>query len=147
MSGAICVFGLWHLGCVTAACLADQGFSVIGLDLDRSRVEALQAGLVPVAEPGLPDLIALGMRTRQLQFTSSAVAALSNSEVLWITFDTPVDDEDQADVAWLTDQLERVRPFLAAGTLVVVSSQVPVGFTRDLERRWNTSDPSLQFAS
>src|SRR5438132_5495493 len=147
MSAAICVFGLWHLGCVTAACLADQGFSVIGLDLDRSRVEALQAAQMPVAEPGLADLIVLGIERRKLRFTSDPAAALSSSDVMWITFDTPVDDGDRADLAWLTGQLEHVRPFLIPKMLVVVSSQVPLGFARNLEGRWRMTDPTLQFAS
>ena len=58
----ICVFGLWHLGCVTAACLSDLGFTVMGLDMRNDYVNSLQQGKAPLFEPGLDDLIRKGLR-------------------------------------------------------------------------------------
>jgi UDPglucose 6-dehydrogenase len=143
----ICVYGLWHLGCVTAACLAETHSAVIGLDSDVRTVDALKRGEPPVAEPGLADLIQSGLERGSLTFTSDARAALVDADVLWVTFDTPVDDQDNADVAWVREQLDDIRPWLAPGTLVLVSSQVPVGFSRALERDWQAMDASLRFAS
>jgi UDPglucose 6-dehydrogenase len=56
--------------------------------------------------------------------------------VVWVAFDTPVNDADEADVAWVKRQLDAVAPALAPGTVVLISSQVPVGFTADLEKTW-----------
>jgi UDPglucose 6-dehydrogenase len=142
----MCVLGLWHLGSVTAACLAEQGLDVIGLDLDADRVARLASGFAPIAEPGLDELIRDGLGRGNLAFTADPSQACAQASVLWVTFDTPVDEDDRADVGWVSDQLERVRPSVANGTLVLVSSQVPVGFTGDLERRWRMGDATLQFA-
>ena len=146
MTGTICAYGLWHLGCVTAACLAAEGMPVIGLDLDPEGVAALRDGRPPIAEPGLRELVQAGLAARTLQFTDDPSKALHRADVLWVAFDTPVDDDDRADPAWVRGRLEAIRPAVRAGTLVIVSSQVPVGFTAALERDWQRTDPSLHFA-
>ena len=75
----VCVLGLWHLGCVTAACLADPGASVVGLDFDEPRVQALQHGTAPIAEPGLDELIRAGLASGRLDFTCDPARALSEA--------------------------------------------------------------------
>ncbi len=133
----ICVYGLWHLGTVTAACLAAQnGFEVVGLDADETRIAQLRRGEPPLYEPGLAELLQAG----RLNFTSD-LHAVSNAEIVWVTFDTPVDEDDQGDVGWVQGQVERTFPYLAAGSTVLVSSQVPVGFTRSLEARYMEQFP------
>jgi UDPglucose 6-dehydrogenase len=140
----VVVFGLWHLGCVTAACVAAAGKRVIGLDVDADVVARLEQGQPPIQEPGLSELIEAGRRAGRLSFTSDAATALADADVLWVTFDTPVDARDEADVASVRARLEAVRGALRPGTLVVISSQVPVGFTRSLAREW--ADLGLGFA-
>lgn len=130
----VVVYGLWHLGCVTAACLAAAGQRVIGLDRDPKVVEQLNRGQAPLHEPGLNDLIASGLASRQLAFTSDPAAALNNADVVWIAFDTPVNDEDEADVAYVRGELEAVAAWIPPGSLVLTSAQVPVGFTHSLEQ-------------
>ncbi len=144
--GTVCVYGLWHLGCVTAACLAGAGRQVVGLDPDAGGVAELAAGRPPIAEPGLTELIGQGLADGTLAFTADPAVALDAAGILWVTFDTPVDEDDRADVDWVRAQLETVRPHLRPGTLILLSSQVPVGFTAQLEREWRQTDPSLQFA-
>jgi UDPglucose 6-dehydrogenase len=146
MTSRICVYGLWHLGSVTAACLAEQGFEVIGLDPDQPRVAALGAGHAPIAEPGLDELIQEGLKRSTLRFTNDSAEALAKADVLWTTFDTPVDEDDRADPDWVRAQLDEVRQHVRAGTLIVISSQVPVGFCASLERDWKAREPSLQVA-
>ena len=132
----VVVFGLWHLGCVTAACVAAAGKEVVGLDPDATVVAALQRGEPPLHEPGLPALIAEGVAAGRLSFTSDAQRALAGADVLWVTFDTPVNERDEADVGAVRARLESIRSAIQPGTLVLVSSQVPVGFTRALARDW-----------
>lgn len=134
----VCVSGLWHLGSVTAACLAAVGHDVCGLDLDPATAGALNMGRPPVHEPGLDELVASGLATQRLRFTNDAAAATADADVVWFTDDTPVDDEDTADVAWVVDRMARVLPHLQDGTLVLVSSQVPVGTTSRLEEMWRS---------
>ena len=130
----ITVFGLWHLGCVTAACTAAAGNRAFGLDLDAQVIAELRAGKPPITEPGLAELIEQQVKAGQLIFTTDPAEALGMAEVLWITFDTPVNERDEADVAFVRERLEQIAPHIRPGTIVLVSSQVPVGFTRELAR-------------
>jgi UDPglucose 6-dehydrogenase len=132
----VAVYGLWHLGCVTAACLARGGHQVAGLDADAKTIADLQRGQPPLHEPGLPELIAAGLASKYLSFHTQPAEALERADVLWVTFDTPVNDQDEADVAFVRARLEDVADALKPGTLVLISSQVPVGFTRALRRDW-----------
>lgn len=135
----VVVYGLWHLGCVTAACVAEAGRRVIGLELEDDALARLRQGRAPLFEPGLDELLLAGLRAGTLAFSGDAAAALREADVLWVTFDTPVDEHDHADVDFVRERLERLRPHVRAGTLVLVSSQVPVGFTRALERAFEGS--------
>ena len=95
----VAVTGLWHLGSVTAACMAAAGHSVKAFDPNEATVAALASGRPPIAEPGLPELIADGLRSGALEFTSNQSRAIRDAEVVWVTFDTPVDEDDVADVS------------------------------------------------
>ncbi len=137
----ICVFGLWHLGSVTAACAASAASNrVVGLDFDAAVVEGLQNGKAPLAEPGLDARIRQCLDAGSLRFTADPAEAMRDAEVLWVTFDTPVDERDVADVAYVRRQLDRIADQLRPGTLVLISSQVPVGFTASLARDWAQRD-------
>jgi UDPglucose 6-dehydrogenase len=136
----VTVYGLWHLGCVTAACIADAGHDVVGLDLDGPLIDALKNSKPPLDEPGLVDLIGVGLKSEKLRFTNDPADALQHAEVLWVTFDTPLNDRDEADVAFVWDQLGRIKDHVRPGTLVLISSQVPVSFTRALSTDWDNRD-------
>jgi UDPglucose 6-dehydrogenase len=140
----VCVFGLWHLGSVTAACLASVGHHVVGLDRDANTIQGLAAGKAPLHEPGLDDLLALGLSRKQLEFTTDPAAACAGAEVLWITHDTPVDDEDRADPVFVRQQVIELFPHLAKETIVLISSQLPVGTTRALEWEFASLYPDRQ---
>lgn len=132
----IVVYGLWHLGCVTAACLAKIGHQVVGLDLDREVIKGLSANVPPLHEPGLAELIAAEQTKGTIRFTTDASDALHDADLVWVTFDTPVDENDVADIAYVRDRLEEIVDAIEPGTIVLVSSQVPAGFTRGLAGDW-----------
>ncbi len=129
----VCVQGLWHLGSVTAACLASVGHDVIGLDTDQTTIDGLAQGRAPLFEPGLDALLQAGIASKKLRFSAAPADAVAGAAVLWVAFDTPVDDEDQADVEFVHTQIKGVLPLLAEGAVVLVSSQMPVGSIRKLE--------------
>ncbi|MDX6600357.1 MAG: UDPglucose 6-dehydrogenase, partial [Gaiellales bacterium] len=141
----ICVAGLWHLGTVTASCLAQRGHDVIGYDADVATVSALAEGRPPILEPGLSELVADGLASGRLHFTSDARAALAEADVLWVAYDTPVDDEDRADVDAVAEHLRRLFGALAEGTTIIVSSQVLAGTTRRLADELRSARPGVQF--
>jgi UDPglucose 6-dehydrogenase len=135
------VLGLWHLGSVTAACCA-RHFDVTGLEFDEPVVSGLQQGKAPLFEPGLNELLAAGLQDKSLHFTSDAESACSSADVLWLCYDTPVNEGDESDVVFVLDRLRRALPHLPAGALVLISSQLPVGTCADLEREF----PRFHFA-
>ncbi|HEX5853240.1 MAG TPA: nucleotide sugar dehydrogenase [Solirubrobacteraceae bacterium] len=139
------VVGLWHLGSVIAACLADAGSRVIGIDPDRAVIDALSAGHPPVSEPGLADLIR--DNADRLSFASDP-RALAEARCAWLTFDTPVADDDNADVEWVLAHAVELLAGLPPGALVVVSSQLPVGSLAALQERCAAARPDggLRFA-
>ena len=144
----VAVLGLWHLGSVTAACLAVGRTLGAGL---RSRsadtVAALAARPAAGRRAGLPELIASGLIAGALQFTTDLADAVRDADVVWVTFDTPVDDDDVADVAYVERQIEAAFPYLADGAVVLCSSQLPVGTVGSWSRRGARRPPGGRFRS
>src|SRR5688572_17822829 len=140
----LCVQGLWHLGIVTAACLASLGNRVSGLDFDADTTKRLATGTPPVFEPGLEDLVKQGLASGQLSFLSNPRDALRDIEVLWIAYDTPVDDDDNANVEFVFSQIEKTLPHLPFAATVLISSQMPVGSVRRLEIMANARFPEKE---
>jgi UDPglucose 6-dehydrogenase len=127
----LCVYGLWHLGSVTAGCMAEH-FHTVGLDPDPAVIDGLRDGRPPILEPGLEDLVRQGLAAGRLEVTVD-VTRVARADVVWVTFDTPVDQDDRADVELVVRHVERLFPHLADGTVVLLSSQMPVGTTARLE--------------
>ena len=143
----ICVFGLWHLGCVTAACVAER-FPTIGLDPNPKIVTDLAAGKPPILEPGLEELIRGGQSHGRLRFTNDPREALSEANIVWVAFDTPVDEDDRADVGFVEANIASLFVHLRPGTIVLISSQLPVGSTSRIEVacREGCPDRDIRFA-
>lgn len=137
----IAVAGLWHLGTVTAACLASAGHDVVAFDYDADTVSGLGQGRLPVFEPGLEDLIRQGTASGRLRLSSDP-KDLGAADIVWIAYDTPVDEDDRADVWQARERVEAVFPFVRPGALLLISSQLPVGSTRMLEETYRRLHPS-----
>jgi UDPglucose 6-dehydrogenase len=141
----VAVAGLWHLGAVTAACLASRGHDVLGFDTPPV-IERLQQNIMPVAEPGLRELAIKAVSEGRLAYTANA-ASLGEAEILWVCYDTPVEENDVADSEYVVNQTLQLLPNLAPGSLVLISSQLPAGTTARLESGWHKSGGSkLRFA-
>jgi UDPglucose 6-dehydrogenase len=137
----VTVLGLWHLGCVTAACCA-RYFQVVGLDFDVANIARLNQGQAPLSEPGLNELLAAGLASKKLSFTTDPKIACAKADVIWLCYDTPVNDNDESDVDFVLANLRRALPHLPPGALVLISAQLPVGTCRKLE----TEFPQFHFA-
>jgi UDPglucose 6-dehydrogenase len=137
----IVVQGLWHLGCVTAACGAKH-FQVVGLDFDAANIVKLNRGQAPLFEPGLNELIAAGIAAKRLSFMTDAKAACANADVLWLCYDTPVNENDEPDVESVLANLRKALAHLPQGALVLISAQLPVGTCAKLEKEF----PQFHFA-
>ena len=137
----ICVLGLWHLGSVTSAGLAKSGHTVVGLDFNNEVIKNLQNAHAPIDEPGLNELIHETLERKSLSFTNDPSVALPDADVLWIAFDTPVDEQDHSDISYIEKNFEKITPFIHDEMKIIISCQVPVGFTRNLQNQFNKKNP------
>ena len=131
----IVVQGLGHLGLVTACCLAAAGVQVMGLDLDAGLVDHLRRGELPLYEPGLQESLARGLAAGRLSFSADP-SLVAEAGLVWVAIDTPLDDDDRADPAFVENQIDAILPHLSDGGIVVISAQLPVGSTRRIAKRF-----------
>jgi UDPglucose 6-dehydrogenase len=129
----VAVLGLWHLGTVTAACVAGAGVAAVGIDHDPEVVAKLEKGEPPLYEPGLAELVGEGIASGRLSFATDA-AKLTDADIVWVCHDTPVDEDDRADVEAVVGRVEAAFPHLKDGAVVLVSAQLPVGTVARLEK-------------
>jgi UDPglucose 6-dehydrogenase len=137
----VTVLGLWHLGCVTAACCAEK-FRVQALDFDPDLIQKLRQAHVPISEPGLDDLIKAGLAAGSLAFSTQVEELCATTDLLWVCFDTPVDEQDRADVDFVLAGIRRCLEHLPEGAVVLISSQMPVGTCKKLSCNY----PQFSFA-
>lgn len=141
----VSVVGIWHLGAVTAACLADLGYSVVGVDADPHKVQALNRGIPPLFEPGLEEMMAKNIAAGRLTFTSCLAEGLGGASYALITYDTPVDDDDEVDLSGIFAIAGELAAHLNNGATIIVSSQVPVGTCEEMAAVVRQANPSLDF--
>ncbi|OGS01810.1 MAG: hypothetical protein A3G41_04210 [Elusimicrobia bacterium RIFCSPLOWO2_12_FULL_59_9] len=141
----ICVTGLWHLGTVTCAGLAELGFSVVGVDAEPERVRALEQGHPPIFEPGLAELLARHLATGRLRFSTDLAGALPRSPFVLVTYDTPVDEQDRVDLTQIYAAAEVLAEHLEPNAIVIVNSQVPVGTCEEIQRTIQVQQPNRPF--
>ena len=89
----ICVIGVGYVGLVTAACFADLGNRVVGLDINEERIAGLKRGEMPIYEPGLKELVLRNMNAGRLTYTTSYEEALKGAEFVFIAVGTPSGDQ------------------------------------------------------
>ena len=140
----VAVIGLWHLGSVTAACLARAGHDVVAIDADKEVVSDLVLGKPPIFEPELEDACRAGIASGALKF-STDFAAVAGCEIIWIAYDTPTDENDKADVSFVEKNINGVLDYAHDDAIVIISSQVPVGFTRQMETNFRAKFPQKRF--
>jgi UDPglucose 6-dehydrogenase len=141
----IATVGLWHLGSVASACLASLGHTVGGTDPDAARVRNLAAGSPPVFEPGLAALVAEQLAAGRLAFAPTCREAFADAEFIFVTFDTPVDDDDQCDLSLIENAFCEIAAHARSGVVIALMSQVPVGTCANLAAGLRARAPQLDF--
>ena len=127
--------GLTHLGAVSSIATASKGYRVIAYDPDPAVCQRLSGGQPPVFEPGLSELLAANQE--RIGFSSDP-AALKACALIFFSLDVPTDGEGNSDLSTLNGLIDTVVNNLAPGTVLVVLSQVPPGFTRNLSGKINS---------
>jgi UDPglucose 6-dehydrogenase len=127
----VTVFGSGYVGLVTGACLADAGNHVVCVDIDEKKVALLNAGGVPIYEPGLEGIVASSREAGRLNFTTDIAEGVEHGEVIFIAVGTPPDENGSADLKYVVTVARSVGQHLNGFKVVADKSTVPVG-TADL---------------
>lgn len=128
----ISVIGCGYLGAVHAACMAELGHDVIGIDVDAARVSTLSDGRAPLYEPDLDQLLTTHTDSGRLRF-STDIADAADARVHFIGVGTPQTETGAADLRYVRSAVESLRTIIEPGHVVVGKSTVPVGTSSDLE--------------
>ncbi len=123
----VTVFGAGYVGLVSAACLSDMGNSVLCADVDDARVARLQAGEVPIHEPGLAELLRRNVAAGRLRFTTDAAQAVAHGTIVFIAVGTPPAEDGSADVGHVLEVARCIGAHMQDYKVVVNKSTVPVG--------------------
>jgi UDPglucose 6-dehydrogenase len=142
----ISVIGCGYLGAVHAACMAELGHEVVGIDVDPRKVELLAAGEPPFYEPGFPELLTSALDNGRLSFTTE-IAAAADARVHFVAVGTPqLPGSHAADVAFVDSAVNALIPYLQPGDLVVGKSTVPVGTAARLAALVRAAAPEAALA-
>lgn len=128
---SIAMLGLWHLGCIYSASLAKLGFKILGFDEDQQIIHNLKKGIPPISEPLLTETINKYLG-KNLFFSSSIREVLRDKHYIFITYDLPVNSLDQVQTEIIEETFSKIVKFSSEYSIVVISTQVPVGTSRNL---------------
>ena len=123
----ITVIGSGYVGLVSGACLADLGNNVICLDVDPKKIEMLQAGQVPIYEPGLDEVIARNVAAGRLRFTNDVAESVAHGLVQMIAVGTPSGEDGSADLQYVVAAARAIGRVMTEYKVIVDKSTVPVG--------------------
>ncbi len=136
MAYRLTMVGTGYLGATTSACMAELGFEVLGVDVDAEKVARLQAGDLPIYEPGLEEILRRNLANGRLRFTSSYEEAAAFGDVHFLCLGTPQKPgEYGADVSYLDSAIESLAPHLKRECLIIGKSTVPVGTAQRLAEK------------
>jgi len=141
------MIGAGYVGLVSAACFSEFGWTVTCVDKDETRLSHLKAGKSPIYEPGLDDLVARNMEAGRLIFTDDLGPAAKDADIVLLAVGTPMRRGDgHADLSYVYAAVEEMAPHLQGFTVIVTKSTVPVGTSREIERRLKAVRPEADFA-
>ena len=99
----VCVVGAGYVGLTTASCLAQIGHTVIGIDVDSAKIEALNKGMIPIVEDGLESITQQMLATRRLTFQLGYSETISSCEFIFLCVPTPQDEDGSADLTYIRE--------------------------------------------
>jgi len=142
----IVMIGAGYVGLVSGACLSEFGHEVICVDNDPARIRALEAGVIPIYEPGLDEVVAANARAGRLSFTGDIAQAVRKAEAVFIAVGTPTRRGDgHADLSFVFQAAREIATNLDGYTVVVTKSTVPVGTGKDVYDVIRTARPDADF--
>jgi UDPglucose 6-dehydrogenase len=143
----VSMIGTGYVGLVSGACFADFGHTVCCIDKDAGKIERLRAGVMPIYEPGLDQLVANNVREGRLSFDTDAAEAVRQADAVFIAVGTPSRRGDgHADLSYVHAAAREIAGLMDGFTVVVTKSTVPVGTGDEIERIIRETRPDADFA-
>lgn len=137
----ISIIGIGYVGLVTGVCLADTGNEVVGCDVDGGKIKALEAGELPIYEPGLSDLLRANLQARRIRFTTAADEAIEHGHVLFVAVGTPARPDGAADVAAVDAIVRQIAAAARESKIIAIKSTVPIGTCDRLQQMVGSLSP------
>jgi UDPglucose 6-dehydrogenase len=143
----ICMIGAGYVGLVSAVCFSEFGWTVNCVDSDPAKIEALNRGEIPIYEPGLEEMLQRNTAKGRIKFTTDLGAAMKGAQLIFLAVGTPMRRGDgYADLSYIYTAVEQIAPHLDGFTVITTKSTVPVGTSREIERRIRALRPDADFA-
>jgi UDPglucose 6-dehydrogenase len=143
----ICMIGAGYVGLVSAVCFSEFGWTVNCVDSDPAKIEALNRGEIPIYEPGLEEMLQRNTAKGRIKFTTDLGAAMKGAQLIFLAVGTPMRRGDgYADLSYIYTAVEQIAPNLDGFTVITTKSTVPVGTSREIERRIRALRPDADFA-
>jgi UDPglucose 6-dehydrogenase len=139
----LAVVGTGYVGLTTGACFAHLGHHVVCGDIDRRKVDLLNAGEIPIVEEGLGAIVDESCAAGRLEFVLGAAVAAAGADIVFLCVPTPQGDDGSADLSYIEQAAAQIAPVLKPGAVVVNKSTVPVGSTNVVERVLRRNDVSV----
>jgi UDPglucose 6-dehydrogenase len=142
----IAVIGTGYVGLVSGACFSEFGLDVVCVDKDAAKIAGIQAGKMPIYEPGLEALVENNVRANRLSFSTDLKASVKSADAVFIAVGTPSRRGDgHADLSYVHDAAREIAEAMDHYTLVVTKSTVPVGTGREVARIIREARPNADF--
>lgn len=142
----IAMIGTGYVGLVSGVCFSDFGHDVVCVDKNPAKIETLEAGGIPIYEPGLDELVAKNVAAGRLTFTTDLAIAVAEAEAVFIAVGTPTRRGDgHADLTYVFAAAEEIAESLDGYTVVVTKSTVPLGTNRQIARIVRKANPHAEF--
>lgn len=139
----VCVVGLWHLGIVNTVGFAEKGYQVVGLEFDPEKLKKLQAGIPPLFEAGVEELLKKYLGNGQLTFSDNP-AVTANADYIVIAYDSPVNEQDEVSVTPVVEAANRLAPHLRVNSPLIITSQLPLGTSEKIELEVKQKNPAWE---
>jgi len=142
----VTIVGTGYVGLVSGACFSEFGVNVTCIDKDKSRIDSLNKGIVPIYEPGLEEIVAKNVKQGSLHFTDKTAQAVEGADIVFIAVGTPTRRGDgYADLTYVYEAAKEVAPYLKSYTVVVDKSTVPVGTARKVQKIIESENKNADF--
>ena len=135
----LCMIGTGYVGLVSGVCFSDLGNNVVCVDKDKSKINALNKGIIPIYEPGLDELLKRNYKQKRINFTDNLKDAVTKSDIIFICVGTPTKkNTNSADLRYVFSAAKEIKKYIKKYKIIITKSTVPVSTGDQIEKIFST---------